>query len=235
MDTNEKLFDAVYTHDIYGESTPVKFDLAKYRNNGTLAVMLTCKAPLEELDSPEAPGEFTYPYATVTVNLPESDTLAEHVQFVDENNIPGVGEWLQRNGIATPTDIVSRSGFCTYRAYEFNIPRKMLYDIRQARTDIVAGRLIEVLEKSGLKPDEVNPRGELYSLKAAGDYPNPRVIVYKGTDPEHLGAKPDIFLLAIHRTKGEQMWRLSNLPDEVRSQVIESVNSAVKNAPRLKM
>lgn len=60
-------------------------------------------------------------YATVTVNLPESTFFERNIQFVDENNMPGIGKWLEDNGIATNTGYAAQSGFCTYPLYEFNI------------------------------------------------------------------------------------------------------------------
>ena len=60
------------------------------------------------------------PYGAVTVNLChplQSDELA----FVDENNIPGIGKWLERNHIALSLCMKARSGFCEYPLYMFTI------------------------------------------------------------------------------------------------------------------
>lgn len=57
------------------------------------------------------------PYATVTVNL--QYPVDKNVAFVDENNLPGIGKWLEENGIAEPTGIVRQSGYCTYPLYRF--------------------------------------------------------------------------------------------------------------------
>ena len=88
--------------------TEVSLDFTTYRNNGTLAVQMTT-VPDKDL------------YGVVTVNLCcplQSDKLA----FVDENNLPGIGKWLQKNGIATPLGYSQRSGFCNYELYSFTIP-----------------------------------------------------------------------------------------------------------------
>ena len=60
------------------------------------------------------------PYGAVTVNLChplQSDELA----FVDENNMPGIGKWLERNHIALPMCMNARCGFCEYPLYMFTI------------------------------------------------------------------------------------------------------------------
>lgn len=56
-----------------------------YRNNGSIAILMY------NMDDE--------PYGAVTVNLChhlQSDELA----FVDENNMPGIGKWLERNHLA---------------------------------------------------------------------------------------------------------------------------------------
>lgn len=86
--------------------TEVSLDFTTYRNNGTLAVQMNT-VPDDEL------------FGVITINLCsplQSDKLA----FVDENNLPGIGKWLQKNGIATPLGYTQRSGFCTYELYSFN-------------------------------------------------------------------------------------------------------------------
>ncbi len=86
----------------------VSLSFETYRNNGTLAVEMNT-VPNEES------------YAVITVNLCcplQSDKLA----FVDENNLPGIGAWLQENNIASPLGYKQRSGFCLYELYSFNRP-----------------------------------------------------------------------------------------------------------------
>ena len=83
----------------------VSLSFETYRNNGTLAVEMNT-VPDDE------------PYGVITVNLGcplQSDRLA----FVDENNMPGIGAWLQANGIASPLGYRQRSGFCLYELYSF--------------------------------------------------------------------------------------------------------------------
>ena len=77
-----------------------------YRNNGSIAILMY------NMDDE--------PYGAVTVNLChpiQSDELA----FVDENNMPGIGKWLERNHIALSLCMKARSGFCEYPLYMFTI------------------------------------------------------------------------------------------------------------------
>ena len=73
-----------------------------YRNNGTLAVIMT-----------QRDGS-TYGVATVNLCHPlQSDTTA----FLDENNLPGIGKWIEANGLGKPTGLKARSGYCEYPLY----------------------------------------------------------------------------------------------------------------------
>lgn len=92
------------TFDFNGCMVVLRTD--RYSNNGTLAVQL------EEAES----GEF---FADITVNL-NSLAQTDKTAFVDENNLPGVGEWLRENGIARPAGYRQASGFCTYELYQFD-------------------------------------------------------------------------------------------------------------------
>jgi len=91
-----------YTFNNY----PIKFRISHYQNNGSLAIIMMTGYEM---------------YGTLTVNLPDSFLLPEDTQFVDENNLPGIGKWLEDNELATPTETIQQSGFCTYRAYKFNL------------------------------------------------------------------------------------------------------------------
>jgi len=87
-------------------NTEVYLDFTTYRNNGTLAVQMN-NVLEDDL------------YGVITVNLGcplQTDRLA----FVDENNLPGIGAWLKKNGVATPLDYKQRSGFCQYELYSFH-------------------------------------------------------------------------------------------------------------------
>ena len=84
---------------------PVSLRTDTYRNNGTLAVVM------EHED-----GETDV--ITKNLNSPfQSDSLA----FTDENNIPGIGKWIEKNGLGLPMGIQEQSGFCEYPLYTFFI------------------------------------------------------------------------------------------------------------------
>lgn len=91
------------TYDYNG--IEVRLRTERYANNDTLAVRL------EEVETGD-------PFADITVNL---NSAAQTVSsaFVDENNLPGVGEWLRKNGIAHPVGYRKQSGYCFYELYYF--------------------------------------------------------------------------------------------------------------------
>ena len=78
-----------------------------YANNGTLAIEMLSKDD----------DEF---YDVITVNL-DSFHQSDVCAFVDDNNLPGIGQWLESNGIAYPTGFWQASGFCKYQLYEFHL------------------------------------------------------------------------------------------------------------------
>ena len=55
----------------------------------------------------------------ITVNL-GSPLQTDRLAFVDENNLPGIGAWLKKNGIASPLGYKQRSGLCQYELYSFH-------------------------------------------------------------------------------------------------------------------
>ena len=59
-------------------------------------------------------------YGDVTVNLNhpmQSETMA----FLDENNMPGIGRWIEENGLGSDTGIRARYGYCVYPLYQFDM------------------------------------------------------------------------------------------------------------------
>ena len=139
MDTSNVL-DRQYSISLWEGLPPadVMCSVASYTNNGTLAVQLFGKPDMPEgFALPEDPRkQFCEPFGVATVNLFESGILPYNVQFVDENNLPGIGAWLRQNGIAEPTGIHARSGYCMYEAYTFKIPQKDLMEIIERRSDL---------------------------------------------------------------------------------------------------
>ncbi len=87
------------TYDYKG--TEVSLEKCEYRN-GTLALVMNTT------DGDE--------YAVLTVNLChplQSDSMA----FLDENNIPGIGKWIEDNHLGMSMGYLASSGFCRYPLY----------------------------------------------------------------------------------------------------------------------
>ena len=85
------------TYDYKG--TKVSLEKTTYRNNGTVALILN----EEDKD--------LFAVATVNLNHPlQSDSLA----FLDENNLPGIGKWIEENGLGVKMCYQVESGFCSY-------------------------------------------------------------------------------------------------------------------------
>lgn len=152
--------------------------------------------------------------------------LKANVQFVDENNLPGIGRWLVEHEIAKPLDIAAQSGYCTYQAYEFKVPEKDLSKVIDAREDIIAQRLISKIESCGLTPSGRTPKGDAYHIAAGTD-----IVLYKGGTDKYLGKKPDVFLLASSsKHKDRDMWRLRNLPSDVRKALANDINKVLSTS-----
>ena len=88
-----------------GEKKRVWFERDSYANNNSLYLELMCDEG---------------PYTTVTVNLSDYH-LEKNEAFVDTNNNPGIDAWLYKRGIASPTVVHGRSGFCSYPMMRFNL------------------------------------------------------------------------------------------------------------------
>ena len=74
---------------------------------------------LDEVDQKE---NVTEQYAVLTVSF--GDFLAlKHCAFIDTNGDPDFPVWLIRNGLAIPTGVLQRSGFCEYPEYRFRADR----------------------------------------------------------------------------------------------------------------
>ena len=87
------------TYDYHG--TEVSLEKGTYRN-GTVALMLN-----------ETDGEL---YAVATVNLCHP-LQSESMAFLDENNLPGIGKWIEDNHLGMRTGVFAASGFCSYPLY----------------------------------------------------------------------------------------------------------------------
>ena len=137
---NTDVLDKQYSIRLFDSMPPMEVmcSLASYTNNGTLALQLFNKPDIPEgyLPSGDPKKLFCEPFGIVTVNLFESSLLPYNVQFVDENNLPGIGAWLQKNNIASPTGYHCPSGYCLYEAYAFNLTSKDLKEVIDRRQDL---------------------------------------------------------------------------------------------------
>ena len=80
----------------------VTLERSAYQNNGTLALIMN-----------ELNGEG---YAVVTVNL-NHPMQSYDMAFLDENNYPGIGKWIEENRLGMQMGLVAVSGFCRYPLY----------------------------------------------------------------------------------------------------------------------
>ena len=137
---NSEVLDRQYSIRLFDSMPPMEVmcSLASYTNNGTLALQLFNKPDITEryLPSGDPKKLFCEPFGVVTVNLFESGLLPYNVQFVDENNLPGIGAWLRQNGIAQPTGYHAASGYCLYEAYRFNFNEKDLKEVMDRRQQL---------------------------------------------------------------------------------------------------
>lgn len=97
----------LYSVTSWGVENKIYLERTEYACNDTLAVVATADD-----------GE---PYATLTVNLEDSDQWkGTEYQYVDINNCPWAPELLEKNGLATNTGILGFSGWCQYPLFKFN-------------------------------------------------------------------------------------------------------------------
>lgn len=61
-------------------------------------------------------------FATMTVNLgEEDDVLPKDQAYLDVNNLPEIEEFVVKNKLAEPMEIVMQSGYVVYPLYKFNL------------------------------------------------------------------------------------------------------------------
>lgn len=99
--------EKIYNYFAYGENHKIVLCVNSYRNNGTLAVLMS-----EVFDDGHEE-----PWSVLTVNLAMSDSMANKTdtQFVDTNNLGDeIIKWLEDNHIAVSTGLYAPSGWCVY-------------------------------------------------------------------------------------------------------------------------
>ena len=87
------------TYDYNGNTVSLK--KSEYRN-GTVALIMN-----------DSEGEL---FAVATVNL-NNPLQSESMAFLDENNLPGIGKWIERNHLGIRMGVIASSGFCRYPLY----------------------------------------------------------------------------------------------------------------------
>lgn len=61
-------------------------------------------------------------FATMTVNLgEEDDVLPKDQAYLDVNNLPEIEDFVVKNKLAEPMEIVRQSGYVVYPLYKFNL------------------------------------------------------------------------------------------------------------------
>ncbi len=65
------------------------------------------------------------PFATITTNLPASDSCKKDCAFIDLNNCPWLPDFLENSGLAQPTGRITFSGSygCMYPEYKFDLSK----------------------------------------------------------------------------------------------------------------
>lgn len=88
----------------------VNFNVLQYRNGDGLAVQMN----YHDIE------DGWMPYGVATVNLGLGDFCGPRSAFIDGNNMPDVGKWLEDNGFAFGTGVEVPSGYCMYEMYTFS-------------------------------------------------------------------------------------------------------------------
>lgn len=84
------------------KGTKVYLKEEEYRNGRTLAVAMYTKD-----------GDL---YDVITTNLMDP-IQSKSLAYLDENNHPGIGKWMERRRLAIPMYVNTRSGYCVYPLY----------------------------------------------------------------------------------------------------------------------
>lgn len=87
----------------FGKEYTCSLDLGEYADNRHIAVQI---------------WDEEGPYATLTVNLPETRRHPQNFAFLDVNNFPSGPDLVERLGIGKSTGKYGWSGYCAYPLYE---------------------------------------------------------------------------------------------------------------------
>ena len=86
---------------------------SKYQNNGRLAIILLAK---DKYDGDPV-------FGNVTVNLDDGLEWGPEYAYLDTNNLPGIEECMMESGLAVPTGMYCRSGYCRYPLFKFDLSK----------------------------------------------------------------------------------------------------------------
>ena len=144
MDTPQDITQREYqfSNDYISEPINVTLIPHLYRYNGTLALMMVKTEKDSFLDNLKYvikeghTNKYRDFQQAITANLEDSNLLPMNIQFVDEHSLPGIGAWLEKNGIAKPTWVTAQKAGLTYTAYAFNLTEKMMKRVQERRMEI---------------------------------------------------------------------------------------------------
>ena len=104
------MYELNYKND-YGVEYILRFIIDAYNADRSLAV-------LSYYEEEENMWVF---FESMTVCLGNEHT--KNRAYIDENNLPGIGKILEKEGIAKPTGRMMSTTFCTYPEYKFNVSK----------------------------------------------------------------------------------------------------------------
>ena len=59
----------------------------------------------------------TYYFRDPEEALKRAKAVGNPPAFLDENNLPGIGKWIEENGLGVNMGYLAASGFCRYPLY----------------------------------------------------------------------------------------------------------------------
>ena len=94
----------------YYRGIGVKVIRTTYQNNGRTAVVMYPK------NHPDM-------HQIITVNLDDGLEWGPEYAYLDTNNLPGIEECMMESGLAVPTGMYCRSGYCRYPLFKFDLSK----------------------------------------------------------------------------------------------------------------
>lgn len=105
------MIKAKHNYVKYGRSNTMYVEMAKYGENGNLAIQLYCND-----------DGYMEPWSTMTTNL--SVKLPADCAYIDTNNNGyEIVDWIIKNEFGVPTGEVRQSGYCVYPLVKFDLSK----------------------------------------------------------------------------------------------------------------